>query len=184
MLVSLNEDKPEIILEQEVYNKLSYLAKKLETEFMVFLVGEGLHIKDFIIPYQEVSPSHCKLKVEKLNSLIREVVQDIIGWAHSHNRMGTFHSPIDLNTTKMFNRDYFISLVIDSEGQLEAKIFLKKPFSCSIDADIMIVFSQEDMEKLLEIAKERIQEITWGWKKKDFIKSKYYDPVSKSYYYM
>jgi len=179
----LNEDKPEIILEQEVYAKLAFLARELDTEFMVFLIGQGLHVKDFIIPYQEVSFSHCKLKTNKLNSLTQGIIQDIIGWCHSHNRMGTFHSPIDFNTSKMFNRDYFISLVIDSEANLEAKIFLKKPFSCAIDANVTISFPH--MEQLLETAKERIQETTYQWrgKGKDF-KAKYYDPVSKSWYYM
>lgn len=110
---------PVVTMSSKVEDKvMALMAKYPHTEWLGYLLGDGFHIEDMIIPKQEVSVAAVEVK---------EFPQDmpnIIGVIHSHHNMGNFHSSTD-NEYLVGNHN--VSIVATSDGKFEVKARVLTP---------------------------------------------------------
>ena len=130
-----------------------------EDEKEVFAVDE-LKVFD-----QEVSGASVKLTTK--GDVDYAKTPNVIGWIHSHNTMGAFHSGVDTETAQQEE----ISLTVNNKMEYACKV--KKELPCKehtfVKGEILFEQDQIPAESLawLEDAKSLIKEHTWDFKEKN-----------------
>jgi proteasome lid subunit RPN8/RPN11 len=123
----------------KIWQKMfAYGRASKPNECIGYLIGtkekDCIKITDVFLPNQEVSAGTCDAKVDKvLTDFMALNGEHMIGWWHSHNTMGCFHSGTDTHTLSGFGDNgvtFALSIVISLPSK--AKCFLKvyEPFEC------------------------------------------------------
>lgn len=121
---------PRIEIPYEMWKKWCYWARRFDTEWLAYLIGEeiavsddaplgGWRITDLHIPKQHVTGAHVRVDEESIRSLPPGVIGDV----HSHVRMQAFFSGEDI---AHFN--YPIHLVVNAREEFDSSI--RVPLEC------------------------------------------------------
>ena len=119
--------KPLILIPNEMWEKWCFWAKKFNTEWLVYLIGEeiprdadnplgGYKLTDMYVPRQKVTGAHVTVDEEEVRTLKTDH-PGIIGDVHSHVNMGVFFSAED---EKHFNHP--VHLVVNSRNEITSSI--------------------------------------------------------------
>lgn len=104
--------RPVVLLSHLVLDKIDALMKEYKSsEWLAYLIGEGLYAEDMLVPKQDVSFASVEV-------LDYPESKRIIGVIHSHGNFGSFHSGID-NEYLVGNHN--ISVVV-SKDKMTAKV--------------------------------------------------------------
>lgn len=112
-----------LYLNTETSLLIEQLMTTFKTEWGGYLIGNINHkkgyieIDDIILPRQVVSHAECKFCTDDEMKVITEYKERYLGIIHSHNVLGSFHSPADLDTVNnslMLVGDRFVSVVLSN----------------------------------------------------------------------
>lgn len=130
-------------IEELPYMQLCRILSSLEEEFLFILLGtrpqsRKILVKEILIPYQEVSMAHCKIANKGILEM-NKVMKKIVGWGHSHDNFGAFHSQMDTGTGNVGAILYppFASITVVKTGPWDCKVFNKKEKK-GYDADLYL----------------------------------------------
>lgn len=120
-----------IDIEELPYMQICRLLSALEEEFLFVLLGTRpnsrmILVKEILVPYQEVSMAHCKIKEEGILEM-HKAMKKIVGWGHSHDNFLAFHSGTDTDTGGIGAILYppFASITVVKTGPWDCKVFNK-----------------------------------------------------------
>lgn len=163
MCPALRKDvKAHLVLPDTIWTHIQELTKEIDTEWLGYLRGDysddgmSLHVKEIIIPKQEVTGASV---------VVKEDVNNVQGVVHSHNSMGVFFSGTD---DDYINSNNAFSLVVNKKGEHEATARVKLKCGYYIrkncDVDVMRKIDKAFMEK----AKSNITEKVSEWNFDDY----------------
>lgn len=134
--------------------KIKLLNEKFKNiEWLAYLVGDGLEVKDLYIPYQEVSSVTVdNIKSPEYNRM------NIIGVIHSHHNMNNSFSGTD---DEYINKNHDISICVSSNMNMNAQVRWKTPCgSIKIIKGVVDIIYDKDIswiEEFLEEVDKRIK---------------------------
>jgi hypothetical protein len=116
-----------IYLKSRVLGRLVALLQAITSEFGFVLrgklIGKKFLVTSLYVPPQEVSGTYW----EATDYTKVAGIPDIIGWGHSHNSFGAFHSGTDIDTAWSWAKVRKVpicSLTISTVGEWDARVFL------------------------------------------------------------
>jgi len=122
-----------IIVSQLANSKIKHMATAVETEIGAMISGYinevgDVYVQDVYMTKQKVTSGDIDFDQESCNMAVMKAMNNdevIIGWVHSHAKMGVFWSGIDVNTiNKLINfaETFICSIVVNHKLEALGRI--------------------------------------------------------------
>lgn len=189
------QNRPTIIIPEEVHRKLMMYVKNVENEVggigKIHKEGNTIYVDDVYLIEQKVTNASTVLSADGLAKFYQErreidPTDDLSSyklWWHSHYNFGVFWSGIDDATIDGFDQEteennYMLSIVGNQKSELRARVDIYHPLRVTMD-DLTVIIMEPDNQELedkvkreieAKVGKHKVDTIAsdnYPWKKKD-----------------